>query len=312
MAGLTDVYRGNANTWECDENGHLNVMFFTKKANEGIRVLLQYMGLGRTELAEQNARVFICEQHIRFLREFRPGGAVLGRAGVLEVHDSTMRVYCELVDNHSQAISATFNCIVEYRNADDQPAEWPSDVSEAAEKRMVELPKHAQPRSIDLSESSIVETKAPVLADAEAMGMAEIGLGSISSTECALDGHIRNECYMGRISDAVVHFSAKMRPTDTGKTRSLAKYGGAVLEYRLHYHHDLTEGDCIVVRSGLKHVGDKANSIVHWMFNSATGALVCSSEAVAITLDLKERKVVSIPDDRRAHLESIVIPGVAA
>ena len=103
-----------------------------------------------------------------------------------------------------------------------------------------------------------------------------------------------------------------MRPADTGKSRSLAKYGGAVLKYKLNYHADVQVGDMITVRSGLKHVGDKANTIVHWLFNGTTGELAVSSEAVAITLDLKERRVVSIPDDRRAHLESIIVPGIAA
>ena len=313
MSDLQEVYRGNANTWECDENGHLNVRNYTAKVNEGLGVLTLRLGLGLGVLEGMGARLVLKDQHIRYLREFHPGAAILGRAGVLSVDAQSVRLYCELVNFHSDTPSATYNTVFELQDLESGEAMTLPDAFVAtASEQLVELPKHAQPRSIDLGVPSIAAGKGYTLDDAEKMGLNEIGLGQIGVRDCDEYGILRSENYMGRISDAVVHFSRFMRPVDTGKERSLTKYGGAVLEYRLCYHKALELGDLVVVRSALKHVGDKANTLAHWVFNGTTGELACSTEAVAITLDLKERKVVSIPDDRRAHLETLVVPGVGA
>jgi len=313
MSELLDVYRGNANTWECDENGHLNVRNYTAKVNEGLGVLAQKIGLGRDALAALGARLVVKDQHIRYLREFHPGAAILARAGALSTEGASLRLYCELVNFHTEDPSATYNTVINLEDvATGAPVKIPAGVAEALKAHMVELPKHAQPRSIDISAPSIAAANPPTLDETEAMGMTEIGIGLVTNRDCDESGRMRNELYMGRISDAVVHFSRKMRPVDTGKARSLNKYGGAVLEYRLYYHGEVQLGDVVVVRSALKHVGDKANTLAHWLYNGNTGDLVCSTEAVAITLDLKERKVVSLPDDRRKHLESLVVAGVGA
>jgi acyl-CoA thioester hydrolase len=313
MSELLDVYRGNANTWECDENGHLNVRNYTVKVNEGLGVLAQKIGLGRDALAALGARLVVKDQHIRYLREFHPGAAVLGRAGVLSIEETGLRLYCEMVNFHSEGISATYNSVLALRDiTTGAPVAIPDNVVAAARAHLVDLPKHAQPRSIDIEAPSVAAVNPPSLDETEAMGMTEIGIGMVGNRDCDENGRMRNELYMGRISDAVVHFSRRMRPVDTGKERSLSKYGGAVLEYRLYYHGEVSLGDVVVVRSALKHVGEKANTLAHWLFNGNTGELVCSTEAVAITLDLKERKVVAMPEDRRKHLETLVVPGVGA
>ena len=312
MTELIDVFRGNANTWECDENGHLNVRHYTSKVNEGLAVLAHRLGLSRDVLATMGARFVVKDQHIRYLREFHPGAAVLGRAGVLSVEETGMRLYCEMVNFHTDALSATYNTVFILQNSAGEAINLPLDVVAAAKALIVDLSKHAQPRSIDLEAPSIVADNPPMLDETEAMGMTEIGIGTVGNRDCDEHGYMYNHMYIGRISDAVVHFSRKMRPVDTGKKRSLNKHGGAVLEYRLYFHGELKLGDLISVRSALKHVGDKANSLVHWIYNGTTGELVCSAEAVAITLDLKERKVVSTPEDRRKHLETLVVPGVGA
>ena len=313
MTELMDVYRGNTNTWECDENGHLNVRHYTSKVNEGIAVFMHRLGLGQDVLTSMNVRLSVKDQHIRYLREFHPGAAILGRAGMLAATETEMRIYCELVNFHSDAPSATYNSVIKLVDLDTgEPVNLPPEFVKAANDRLVDLPKHAQPRSIDIGVPSVAADHAPTLAESDDMDMTEIGIGQVGMRDCDEYGFMRNEMYMGRISDAVVHFSKRMRPVDTGKSRKVTKYGGAVLEYRLCYHEDVMLGDLVVVRSALKHVGDKANTLAHWVFNETTGNLACSTEAVAITLDLKERKVVSIPEDRRAHLETLVVKGVGA
>jgi len=310
---MIDLYKGMANTWECDENGHLNVRFYAAKVREGLAHLWHALGLTRDLRAAAGTEMVVADQHLRFLREMRPGWGLSGRGGVLEVGDDRLRVYVELLDGHSDAISATFNLEFGYRDvATGTPVALPDAVRQVAAAHRVELPPHGAPRSIPLGGASIFEAGAPSLAETDGMKLFEIMRGQIGPEECDDCGRLLMELYIGRISDGVVHLTRQLRPKDTGKTRSLTKYGGAVLEYRLRHHKPLCAGDLVVIRSGLKHVGEKANTMVHWTFNGETGELVSSSEAVGITLDLEARKVVPMPEDRRRHLETLVVPGLAA
>jgi acyl-CoA thioester hydrolase len=310
---MIDVYKGMANVWECDENGHLNVRFYAAKVGEGLASLWHALGLPRAARRASGLEMAIVDQHLRFLREMHPGWGLYGRAGILAVGEDWLRVYVELINGHMDAVSATFNMLIVSR---DRKSGVPMPLSELvrarAEGMIMELPAHGAPRSIALDGPSIFATGTPTLAQTDAMGMIEITRGVVQPIECDESGQMRPEFYIGRISDGVVHLSRHFRPVDTGKERSTTRYGGAVLEYRLRFNKPLHEGSIVVVRSGLKHVGEKANHIIHWTFNGETGELVSASEAIGITLDLEARKVVPMPDDRKAHLQMLVIPGLAA
>ena len=51
-----EVYRGNVNTWECDEMGHMNVRFYVAKCEEAIAILLAELGLSPAEQRRQRVR----------------------------------------------------------------------------------------------------------------------------------------------------------------------------------------------------------------------------------------------------------------
>lgn len=310
---MIDVFKGMANTWECDENGHLNVRFYASKVGEGLATLWHHLGMSRTARRVSGLDMVVADQHLRFLREMHPGWGLAGRAGILEVGEDRLRVYVELVNGHTDAVSATFNMLIVSRDRrTGQPMPLAEPVRARAEELLMDLPAHGAPRSIALDDPGIFVRGAPTLAQTDDMGLIEITRGVVQPIECDDAGQMLPEFYIGRISDGVVHLARHYRPVDTGKERSLVKYGGAVLEYRLRFNKPLHQGNIVVVRSGLKHVGEKANHIIHWTFNAETGELVSASEAIGITLDLEARKVVPLPEDRKAHLQKLVIPGLAA
>lgn len=309
---MIDTFKGMANTWECDENGHLNVRYYVAKTREGLATLWHALGLTRAQQDADDAEMVIVDTHLRFLREVHPGRGVFGRAGIVALGESDVRVYAELVNVHTDDVAATFNIQAVYRDRKTgAPKTLPGVFAEQAAHHRVAVPAHGAPRSIALDAPSVVNGTPPDLAGSDGMGLFEISRGVVQASETDDKGRMAPEHYIGRISDGVVHLTRHFRPTQTGKDRSLAKYGGAVLEYRLCFHHPLHVGDIVVVRSGLKQVGEKANHMVHWTFNGETGVLVSTSEAVGITLDLEARKVVPLPEDRRAHLETLVVPGLS-
>ena len=46
------------------------------------------------------------------------------------------------------------------------------------------------------------------------------------------------------------------------------------------------------------------------MHDGESGEIVAASEAVGIAFDLKLRKAVAIPPERRAALEALLVPGL--
>ena len=113
--------------------------------------------------------------------------------------------------------------------------------------------------------------------------------------------------YMGRVSDAIPNLIAQTR----GEDRSTSRIGGAALEYRFVYRTPAREGDLLVLKSGLKSVAGKTYVWCHWLFDAETGESIATAEAVAISMDLVERKAIEIPPDMRANLERLIIPGLS-
>jgi acyl-CoA thioester hydrolase len=66
-------------------------------------------------------------------------------------------------------------------------------------------------------------------------------------------------------------------------------------------------GDMTAVYSGLKEVAEKSITLRHWLLNPLTGEPWCICEALAVTLDLKARKIVANPPRAKAALEAMLI-----
>ena len=303
MDGGIEIFRGMCNTWECDENGHLNVRHYVAKIGEGLPILWHELGLTRQVREELGAEMVVTDMHLRFLREVHPGRGLYGRAGIVETGQTQVRVYAELLNGHTDEVAATLNILLEWRDeATGEAKALPADFAAACQTLRVEVPAHGAPRSLELDSPAPAMT----LAQSETMKMFDIGRGMVLPTEVDGKRRMKPEHYIGRISDGVVHLTRHFRPKDTGRDRAVGKYGGAVLEYRLRFQHPVMQDDIVVMRSGLKHVGEKANHMVHLTFNGETGQLMSSAEAIGITLDLEARKVVPLPEDRRQHLQGLV------
>jgi acyl-CoA thioester hydrolase len=71
------------------------------------------------------------------------------------------------------------------------------------------------------------------------------------------------------------------------------------------------EGDLMVVMSGLKSVGQKTYVWCHWLFDTETGECLATAEAVAVSLDLVQRKAMDIPQGMRETLNGLVLEGLS-
>jgi len=300
LAAMRDLWRGNANAWECDEMGHLNIKSYIAKSNEALSALAGAIGLSNLDDPRAASALRPRELHVRFLAEARPGAPLIIGGGFSSItqHEATA---C-LIMRHalSNIPAAAFTLRVDHIDPHgDGNVDFDTAARAAAEALTVTPPDVAQPRSSRMGPPA----GDAAMEAADARGLMEIGRGMYRTSDVDAFGRVRLESHVGRISDSVVHYFGQLRgPTqDSG-------VGGALLEARFIIHETPRSGDLYVIRSGVVEFMGKALRLVHWFLDPVSGRPWVTMEGISVFLDLKARKVAPPPDDMRAKIEAAMIP----
>ena len=304
MGHLIETVRSSVQTWECDQMGHMNVQFYVAREVEGIAALSGALGLRPRATGISQATLIPHDQHIRFHRELRPGAPYVMHGGVLQARSEGVVLMQEMKHAQTGDTAATFVTYaqwsdIEYRSG----LPLPAIAIAKSDELSVELLPQAAPRGLEL----YAPRPEPTLAEAQAMGMKTTRRRLVTDELCDAQGFMRVQNYMGSISDAIPNLLAQT----TGKSRDSGTTGGAALEYRFIYRKPAQEGDLMVVMSGLKSVGQKTYVWCHWLFDTDTGECIATAEAVAVSLDLVQRKAMDIPPGMRETLNALVIDGLS-
>jgi acyl-CoA thioester hydrolase len=299
-----EVWRGGVAAWESDSMGHLNVAFYVAKSIEALAGLAAELGMPRVFAPSAEATLVVREQHIRVLKEARPGAALSMAGGVLEFGEADARLLF-LLHHHDGALAAAIQTVVAHVTAGEaRPFPWPDRIRARAERLATDVPAGMGPRSIGLDP---VKTQAS-LARADALGLRRTGLGVVGVADCDAFGRLRTEGFMHRLSDAIPNLFAGRRPgnVDDGPP----KIGGAAVEYRLLHHAWPRAGDRLELRSGSAGGDARIRRLVHWMLDPDTGRPWASAEAIAVSFDLATRKLITLSDDELARVEADAVAGL--
>lgn len=298
-----EVWRGGVASWECDQMGHLNVGFYVAKSMQALAGLAAELGMPGAFAPAAEATLLVREQHIRFIREARPGAPLHMTGGVIAMGEDEARLML-LMHHQSGELAASFQTVVAHVTArDGRPFPWSDRQRARAEALAVDVPEKAAPRSIGLAP---IETQAG-LARANELGLIRTGLGVIDAGDCDAFGRMRTETFMHRLSDGIPHFFAGRRP---GAADTERKVGGAALEYRLIHHAWPRAGDRLELRSGSAGGDPRFRRLVHWLLDPATGRPWGSAEAIAVSFDLETRKLITLSDEEFARVEADAVPGL--
>src|SRR5882724_7257976 len=174
---LIPTFTTAVSTWQCDENDHLNVQFYTKFGHEASAHLLANLGLGPRAQRADGLQLGAADDHVRYLREFRAVDPVEVLSAPVEVDERHLLAYHEIRNPSDGAVAATMR----RRIVCDKP--WPDAVRARAEAARVGLPAHARPRGVG-------KLALPNLAlgDAADRGLIEIGRTTITPAECDENG----------------------------------------------------------------------------------------------------------------------------
>jgi len=278
--------------------GHLNVRHYFGKSGEGVAYFGSLLGLSPRELDRRGWLLAPRDQHVRFLRELRPGAPYTASAGVLEVSSEGLKILTLLrhgVDGPPAATLTTDYLLCD-RDAR-TPRPLPDEVRQRALVHRCELPEYAAPRGLEPT----APAPEPTLQEAEVRGLVPAFLGRVRPELCDASGHLAPEGHMAAVSDGVTHFFLHTeRPQPPG-------IGGAALEYRFVYRNPIAAGDFLSVRSGYAEVSEKTMRIAHQLFDAVSGRCVATSEAVVVNFDLEARRAVALTPEQRAQLQAHVI-----
>ena len=299
-----EVWRGSVNTWECDDNGHLNVRFYVARSAEGLVGLAGAMGMEGAFRPGADATLLIREQHIRFLREARPGAAMHLLAGVASIDGDEARILQLLIHSATGELAATFQTVVTHVTSREGRAfPWSARTLALAEGLMVAIPERAAARSLSLAPVQCAAS----LAAADRMGLVRLAAGAFGPTDVDSFGRMRPEIFIGRVSDGV----PRLREVVGDRGEQPAHVGGAVVEYRLIHLDWPHAGDRFEIRSGLVGITGNAQRIAHWMLDPATGKAWGSAEAIAVRLDLQARRMIPLDDAARGLAIAAIVPGLS-
>jgi len=303
IASMRDLWRGNANAWECDEMGHLNIKPYVAKASEALGALANIVGVSNLEDPRAASALSPRELHVRYLAEARPGAPLVIGGGFSAI--SQREATACLIMRHALAgaAAAAFTLRVDHIDPrDGRIIDFDADTRAAAEGLIVTPPDIAQPRSSRMQPPA----GDAALDAADALGLMEIGRGMYRVHDVDAFGRVRLDAHVGRISDSVAHYFGQLR----GATQD-SGVGGALLEARFVIHEAPSSGDLYVIRSGVVEFMGKALRLVHWFLDPVTGRPWVTMEGISVFLDLKARKVAPPPDDMRAAIEAALVPGLA-
>jgi acyl-CoA thioester hydrolase len=98
--------RGTVYPWQCDHMGHMNVMWYVGKCDEGTWQLFTLLGLTPSSLREHHAGMAAVHQEIEYRRELLAGAVYSIYSRVLEVRDKVIRFEHEMRDDETGEVAA--------------------------------------------------------------------------------------------------------------------------------------------------------------------------------------------------------------
>lgn len=297
--GYFPSFRGSVNTWECDDNAHMNVQFYVARASDGAFFLRHELGLAPSAIRASNRTMIALEEHYRFHRELFAGDMISMRTRLIDMREKTLVVLHELVNEGTGELSASVVAVsASFDTETRRLVPWEADTLAKGRALIGPLPDYAEARSVK-RETRLADL---TLAEAEARGFIEIYRGAVHPQHCDQFGHMGTQHYIARYSDGSGHL---WQGLGLEKSRLIAeRRGSVVLEQRLNYIREVLSGDILIVKSALIEVAPKTIRMCHFMFNGETGLLAATSEVIAVLLDLDTRRAVNFSDAERARLET--------
>ncbi len=270
VAPFAETHRSFVNTWECDDNAHLNVQFYFKRFDEAARFFAGMRG-GRIDGPLPRTR------HVRYHSELHAGAITRTRSGVIANGPFEGHIV-HLIDNLVTGKLAA--------SAIDAPGE----ISSHDFLVPAEAVQNAIPRGVDAVPATPM-TGEEMLARGGLISQRTI----VAPAECDAAGDFMEQLYVGRFTDAAPHVWEQ-----AGVGIALIqerKLGRGAREMKITHHTPARAGEGLVLYSLPSRSGGKTLYLRHELVRLGDEEPLVTGEVVAVLLDLATRRTVAMPSE---------------
>ncbi|MEZ5841274.1 MAG: thioesterase family protein [Hyphomicrobiales bacterium] len=278
-----ETARNYVNTWECDENDHLNVQSYFGHFDAADAHFRAITGLDATLLGPR------AQRHVRYMRELRVGEILNVRSYRASDAPYSLAIAHELFETATGELSAT--AIDVY---------WPSHHPAVIDAYTASIDGRALPRGLPVELPALMASEKALLE----RGGEVSHRGLVGPGDCDWQGRMTERQMIGRFSDAAGHAWEQ-----AGLTRAWLQENGCgrvAVELRLAMRSAPRPGDLIHIVTQVVDLGSTAFVLRHAVFDSRTKAIVATGEVVSLVMDLDARKAVRLPEDRLRLLRAKV------
>lgn len=276
--------RGVVNTWECDENAHMNVQFYWAKFADADAHFLAMTGLGPNLIGPRRTR------HVRYHKELRAGTGLVFTSFCAPDGPHPFAVVHEMREAETGVVAATaldgyYPPPATIQALASKEAKYGGPTSDLAKPRAFAAP----PSTLDVKEAALF-----------ARGAAVTYRGRVLPSDCEADGGMGDRGYVARVTDAASHAWDL-----AGLTRALLDRSGAgrvAVEMKLTRGAPLVAGDLVHIVTGFLSVERTTFAMRHHLFETRSGRPAAVVDVVALILDLGTRRSMPLPEIARARI----------
>nr|WP_306268237.1 acyl-ACP thioesterase [Pararhizobium sp. IMCC3301] len=265
--------RSTVNTWQCDENAHMNVQFYFAKFDDADRVFRDRFALPSLSRAMRLTR------HVRYHREAAAAAMIEVRSAIVQRDGKPAAVRHQMTSEPGHAVIATA--------LDTYQPDALAQISARLQVPTVDWDdiSNALPRGLDIApsgEDSDTSTRS---------GIATYH-GVLHPRDFAADGHLLDRAVISCFTDAAPHAWAAGGIEPAWLQQN--KFGRVAVEMKLTYGAVPKPGAIVSLETAFLAVGNTTFTLRHTLTSS--GRIVAYGELVSLMMDLDLRKAVPLPE----------------
>lgn len=101
------THRGTVYPWQCDHNGHMNVMWYAGKFDEATWCLFADLGITPNYLKDARRGMVAVEQHLTYKQELFAGDTLVISSRLIDASNRSLKFEHVMRRNGEHAIAAT-------------------------------------------------------------------------------------------------------------------------------------------------------------------------------------------------------------
>ena len=286
MIGPLETVRDTVNSWECDENDHINVKAYAWRFDSAVRGFLVEAGW---QVPHRTARI------IRYHAELRGGEPVHVTTEMVALDDGRIALQHRLYASHRPGDDG--NGVLAATALDVLPDVSREDLSAFSLQA---------PVAAALPPGGVVEGAPLVFHALDRLPVTYRGViapDAFGAPAESSDGPMLTDRYLvGMVSDAATH-AWGLAGADDNWLRA-RRWGRAAVQLQITYGTRPLAGDVVKICTGLRARSSKTVSYRHHVVNVMTEELIAIVDITSLMLNLETRRAESWTQDKLAALDS--------